>query len=108
MVAASLAFLVEAADDVCYSIIDLEDGCRLGLVSFEETVELLAPILKDKLDRKKLSNDQSLNKKLGTLRALVIGELIAPAPLSSLTMKTILSTENLTRRSLIFVSSVTR
>ncbi|HWA33655.1 MAG TPA: dNTP triphosphohydrolase, partial [Cyclobacteriaceae bacterium] len=38
-----LAFLVEAADDICYSIIDLEDGCRLGLVSFEDTVELLAP-----------------------------------------------------------------
>src|SRR5204863_4828120 len=32
-----LAFLVEAADDICYSIIDLEDGCRLGLVSFDET-----------------------------------------------------------------------
>lgn len=71
-----LAFLVEAADDICYSIIDLEDGCRLGLVSFEETVELLAPILKSKLDRQKLAGDQSLNKKLGTLRALTIGELI--------------------------------
>jgi len=71
-----LAFLVEAADDICYSIIDLEDGCRLGLVSFEETVGLLAPILKDRLDRKKLAGDQSLNKKLGTLRALAIGELI--------------------------------
>ncbi len=71
-----LAFLVEAADDICYSIIDLEDGCRLGLVSFEEIINLLAPILKDKLDRKKLASDQSLNKKLGTLRALAIGELI--------------------------------
>src|SRR5688500_14709290 len=49
-----LAFLVEAADDICYSIIDLEDGCRLGLVSFEDTVELLSGILKDKLDKKKL------------------------------------------------------
>ncbi len=71
-----LAFLVEAADDICYSIIDLEDGCRLGLVTFEETVELLAPILKDKLVRSKLSGDDGLNKKLGTLRALAIGELI--------------------------------
>ncbi len=71
-----LAFLVEAADDICYSIIDLEDGCRLGLVSFDETVELLAPLLKDKLDRRKLANDESLNKKLGTLRAMSIGELI--------------------------------
>lgn len=71
-----LAFLVEAADDICYSIIDLEDGCNLGLISFSETVDLLAPILGDKLDRTKLQRDESLNKKLGTLRALAIGELI--------------------------------
>ena len=71
-----LAFLVEAADDICYSIIDLEDGCRMGLVSFDETVELLAPILKDKLKRDKLAGGDALNKKLGTLRALTIGELI--------------------------------
>jgi len=71
-----LAFLVEAADDICYSIIDLEDGCNLGLIPFEETVELLAPILGPKLDRGKLKKNESLNKKLGTLRALSIGELI--------------------------------
>ncbi len=71
-----LAFLVEAADDICYSIIDLEDGCRLGLVSFEDTVELLSGILRDKLDRKKLRNQSDLNEKLGILRALAIGELI--------------------------------
>ena len=71
-----LAFLVEAADDICYSIIDLEDGCRLGLVGFDETVDLLAPILKDKLNREKLAGNEGLNKKLGTLRALTIGELI--------------------------------
>ena len=71
-----LAFLVEAADDICYSIIDLEDGCNLGLVSFEETVELLAPILGEKLDRKKVSLNDGLNRRLGTLRAMSIGELI--------------------------------
>jgi dGTPase len=71
-----LAFLVEAADDICYSIIDLEDGCRMGLVSFNETVDLLAPILGTKLDRQKLSTQTGLNEKLGVLRALTIGELI--------------------------------
>ena len=30
-----LAFLVEAADDICYSILDLEDGFRLGLVPYD-------------------------------------------------------------------------
>jgi dGTPase len=71
-----LAFLVEAADDICYSIIDLEDGCNLGLVSFEETVEWLAPILGKTLDRQKLGREGSLKAKLGTLRAMAIGELI--------------------------------
>ena len=71
-----LTFLVEAADDICYSIIDLEDGCQLGLVSFDDTVELLAPILKDKLNRAKLAGNEGLNKKLGILRAMSIGELI--------------------------------
>ena len=71
-----LAFLVEAADDICYGIIDLEDGCRLGLVSFEETLDLLAPILGEKLNRDKLMKNTGLNEKLGVLRAMAIGELI--------------------------------
>ena len=74
-----LAFLVEAADDICYSIIDLEDGCRLGLIGFEETVALLAPILQAKLDRTKLTKRSGLNEKLGILRAMAIGELIEAA-----------------------------
>lgn len=71
-----LAFLVEAADDICYSIIDLEDGCRLGLLSLAELTDLLAPILKSKLQRTKLADLNGLNEKLGILRALAIGELI--------------------------------
>jgi len=70
-----LAFLVEAADDICYSIIDLEDGCTLGLVGFDETLKLLAPILKDKFDRKKMEG-RTNGQNLGALRSLVIGELI--------------------------------
>ena len=71
-----LAFLVEAADDICYSIIDLEDGCRLGLVTFQDTVELLSGILRHKLDKRKLGGLTDLNQKLGILRAMAIGELI--------------------------------
>lgn len=67
-----LAFLVEAADDICYSIIDLEDGCRLGLLSFEEALELLSGILGDKLNREKLTQITGLNEQLGVLRAMVI------------------------------------
>lgn len=39
-----LAFLMEAADDICYRIVDLEDGCRLGVVAFEEAESLLKPL----------------------------------------------------------------
>ncbi len=71
-----LAFLVEAADDICYSLIDLEDGCRLGLVSLDETIELIAAILKDKFKKDKVDKIVGLNEKLGVLRALAIGQLL--------------------------------
>lgn len=71
-----LAFLVEAADDICYHIIDLEDGCTLGLVSLEESVELLKPIIGNKFDRQKFNKKLSQHEKLGTLRAMAINELI--------------------------------
>ncbi|XOV92359.1 MAG: deoxyguanosinetriphosphate triphosphohydrolase [Bacteroidota bacterium] len=71
-----LAFLVEAADDICYNIIDLEDGCRLGLVSFDQTKELLAAIIGKKYDEEKLNKVNDQNNKLGMLRALAINQLI--------------------------------
>ena len=70
-----LAFLVEAADDICYNIIDLEDGCTLGLVTFEDTISLLKPILGEKFDPEKLKN-RTQAQNLGALRALTIGQLI--------------------------------
>jgi dGTPase len=71
-----LAFLVEAADDICYHIIDLEDGCTLNLVSLPETVELLKPIIGKRFDKQKFDKKSSQHEKLGTLRALAINELI--------------------------------
>lgn len=71
-----LAFLVEAADDICYHIIDLEDGCNAGLVSFERTSELLGKILGPKYKPEKLARIHSVREKVGALRALAIGELI--------------------------------
>lgn len=71
-----LAFLVEAADDICYNIIDLEDGCRMGLVNFDETVEMMASILGGQFNAEKLKRHISLNEKLGVLRALAIGKLV--------------------------------
>ncbi len=41
-----LAYLVEAADDICYALIDLEDGVEMGSFGFKEFEELLSPMLK--------------------------------------------------------------
>ena len=71
-----LAFLVEAADDICYNIIDLEDGCRLGLVDFETTRDLLVGIIRDNYNEEKLNQVEDQNNKLGMLRALAISQLI--------------------------------
>lgn len=40
-----LAYLMEAADDLCYRIIDIEDGYRAGYFHFNETRELLLALL---------------------------------------------------------------
>jgi len=72
-----LAFLVEAADDICYSIIDLEDGCNLGLVSYADARSLFEAVItsaKGKLG--KLDQLPSLAERIGFLRALAIGDLM--------------------------------
>ncbi len=72
-----LAFLVEAADDICYSIIDLEDGCSLGLVQFPEAEQLFEGVLsRNKAKLGKLSHLQTIPEKIGFLRALAIGDLM--------------------------------
>ena len=71
-----LAFLVEAADDICYNIIDLEDGANLGLVSMEETKALLAEIIGNRFDERKFDRISSTKEKISSLRALTITELI--------------------------------
>ncbi len=69
-----LAYLVEAADDICYSIIDVEDGVKLGRIGFSEAEELFLPIIGADLgERYKLRN---ADEKLSTLRSRAIGGLI--------------------------------
>lgn len=71
-----LAFLVEAADDICYHIIDLEDGCNLGLISHQDTVDLYAQVIGSKFDAAKLKTIRSKTEQISLLRAMAIGALI--------------------------------
>jgi len=36
-----LTYLMEAADDICYSVVDIEDACRMGVVSIENAIRVL-------------------------------------------------------------------
>lgn len=71
-----LAFLVEAADDICYLIIDLEDATRMKVISLNEYKELVSPIIGSKLNKQKLEEETDLNQKIGILRAMAISKLI--------------------------------
>lgn len=69
-----LTFLVEAADDICYSVMDLEDGFMLGLISFRETEELLIPLISKQGLRNYRDKDEK--DRIGYLRAIAINELV--------------------------------
>lgn len=69
-----LTFLVEAADDICYRIMDLEDGFRLGLISFTETEELIIPLVKKNDLKGYKGRDEK--EKIGYLRAKAISDLV--------------------------------
>ena len=74
-------FLVEAADDICYRIIDLEDAHRLNIISIQEARDLLEPFFEKQEGKKsikeKVDTIEDDKQKLAFLRALLIGKLVA-------------------------------
>lgn len=72
-----LAFLVEAADDICYSIVDLEDGYKLGRLTFETTEELLTSLIGDEFSKfgDFYAKILDLKEKVSVLRSLAITAL---------------------------------
>ena len=74
-----LAYLVEAADDICYTIIDFEDGINLGLVSEDFALEYLIKLVKDTIDTSKYKTLITKEDRISYLRALSIGNLINDA-----------------------------
>lgn len=70
-----LAFLVEAADDVCYGVIDIEDGVKSGHIGFEELQDLHAPFISSAQQRRA----QTLldrQHRAEYLRAVTIGVMV--------------------------------
>lgn len=75
-----LVYLVEAADDICYEIMDIEDAHKLRILSFDETMSLLLGFF-DNCQREKILKrivDEGItdnNEKVVYLRACAIGKL---------------------------------
>ena len=73
-----LVFLVEAADDICYQMMDIEDAYKLKLLTPRETKDLYQLFLNEKQKERveevsKLVSDE--NEQVAYLRATVIGIL---------------------------------
>lgn len=76
-----LVYLVEAADDICYQVMDVEDAYKLGILGFEETRELFMNFhngsdvhLIDSIN-KILDEVTDPHEQISYLRAGVIGKL---------------------------------
>ena len=75
-----LVYLVEAADDICYEIMDIEDSHKLKILSFRETESLFLGFfdedaqrgIKERIVAEQLTDD---NEKVVYMRACVIGKL---------------------------------
>jgi len=74
-----LTFLVEAADDICYTIIDFEDGINLGLIEEDIALEYLINLVRNSLKKDIYSRLKTVQDRLAYLRALAINTLIAEA-----------------------------
>ena len=74
-----LTFLVEAADDICYTIIDFEDGINLGLISEDYALEYLIKLVKESINTNKYNSLKYQQDRLSYLRALAINTLITDA-----------------------------
>ena len=75
-----LVYLVEAADDICYEIMDIEDAHKLKILSFEQTSDLLLGFFEEETQQSILKRieDEGItddNEKVIYMRACVIGKL---------------------------------
>lgn len=67
-----LSYLMEAADDICYAILDLEDAVEIGILDDREFENLLGPLVE--LD--KLMGVRDPRHRCAALRGMVIGQCV--------------------------------
>lgn len=71
-----IVYLVEAADDICYNIIDLEDAHHLKILTYQEVEDLLLPLCGGESLKERLSKLADKGSRVELLRAKAINTLI--------------------------------
>lgn len=78
-----LVYLVEAADDICYQIMDIEDAHKLKILSTDETKDLLLNFFHPEKEKRALDQIAEtceevtdINEQIAYIRACVIGKLV--------------------------------
>jgi dGTPase len=71
-----LSFLMEAADDLCYRLVDFEDGFRLGHLEYEEVRDRFVRVIGKEEVRAKAEQMREEKERIEFLRALAIGAAV--------------------------------
>jgi dGTPase len=71
-----LAYLLEAADDICYALIDLEDGIQLNMLNFNEVAEIFYQLIGERPAAITLPAKLSVSQQLASLRARAMMRLV--------------------------------
>ncbi|WP_296244548.1 MULTISPECIES: deoxyguanosinetriphosphate triphosphohydrolase [unclassified Psychrobacter] len=71
-----LAYLLEAADDICYALIDLEDGINLNMLTYNEVAEIFYELIGERPNTINLPSNISVRQHLASLRARAMMRLV--------------------------------
>ena len=71
-----LAYLLEAADDICYALIDLEDGINLNMLTYSEVATIFYELIGERPDSVSLPAHMSVRQSLASLRSRAMMRLV--------------------------------
>ena len=80
-----LAYLVEAADDICYAVLDLEDAVELGILKFDQVSSLLLEMFdvnEQNIIKKNFGPENAFRVNLARIRSPVFDKVASEAILS--------------------------
>lgn len=71
-----LAYLLEAADDICYALIDLEDGIHLNMLTYDDVASIFYELIGERHDCVEIPSQTSIRQNLASLRARAMMRLV--------------------------------